>query len=213
MLAKRRIAQLVPVGAILMLCGVGGALAFSSANGARPRAPAIGSMSPHLSAAARATFEVFAEPPGNSEDARIVEEVLHADKALTLDPGSVRLAQTADGIEVRVAGDSESVCLVGRIPGQAIWGGCAPESTAATPASPGIGTTGYPPGVPRRPGGELAVTAMFPNGTGEVEVASPGGAVEPVAVVHNTVAFIASEDATLSWTGPEGRRYSASLPH
>jgi hypothetical protein len=64
-----------------------------------------------------------------------------------------------------------------------------------------------------RAGGRLAVTALFPDGTADVKVESPDGAVEPVGIVNNTVAFIAGEDSTLSWTGPEGHAYSSSLPH
>jgi hypothetical protein len=169
--------------------------------------------SPQLSAQAKSSFSGFAQPAGGSEDQRVVSEVLSADKAFALDPSSVRLAQTIDGIEVRVAGDSESVCLVGRIPGKAIWGGCAPDAAAVSPSTPGIGATAYPPGEVQHPGRKLAVDALFPNGTSNVVITSPEGSAMPLSVVNNTVAFIASADATLTWTGPEGHTYTAPLPH
>ena len=81
------------------------------------------------------------------------------------------------------------------------------------PATPGIGATAYPAGEVQHPGGKLAVDALFPNGTSNVAVTSASGAATPVSIVNNTVAFIAEETATLSWTGPEGHAYSSSLPH
>ncbi len=212
---RRRALSLIAACAALAVLGVGlaGALASSKTTPQVP-APAVGSASPQLSAQAKSSFSVFAQPPGGSEDQRIVGEVLSADKDLALDQSSVRLAQQAsDGIQVRVAGDSESVCLVGRIPGKAIWGGCAPNDAAVAPSSPGIGATAYPPGEVQHPGGKLAVDALFPNGTSNVVVTSPEGSATPLSIVNNTVAFIADADATLSWTGPEGHSYTAGLPH
>ena len=117
---RRMALSLVAACAALAVLGVGlsGALASSKTKPQVP-APAVGSASPQLSAQAKASFSVFGQPAGDSEDQRIVSQVLSADKDVTLDPSSVRLAQTSDGIQVRVAGDSESVCLVGRIPGKA----------------------------------------------------------------------------------------------
>lgn len=211
---RRMALSLVAACAALAVLGVGlsGALASSKTKPQVP-APAVGSASPQLSAQAKASFSVFGQPAGDSEDQRIVSQVLSADKDVTLDPSSVRLAQTSDGIQVRVAGDSESVCLVGRIPGKAIWGGCGPDEGAVNPATPGIGATAYPAGEVQHPGGKLAVDALFPNGTSNVAVTSASGAATPVSIVNNTVAFIAEETATLSWTGPEGHAYSSSLPH
>jgi hypothetical protein len=193
--------------------GLASAVASSQSKPDGVAAPAVGSASPHLSAAARASFSVFGQPAGGSEDARIVDAVLSADKSLRLDATSVRLAQASGGIQVRVAGDSESVCLVGRIPAKAIWGGCAPTAAAVTPSTPGIGATAYPPGEVSHAGGRLAVDALFPDGTRDVAVTSLGGGATPLNVVNNTVAFIADQDAKLSWTGSDGRPYSASLPH
>jgi hypothetical protein len=211
---KRTALSLIAACAALVVLGVEltGALA-SSKTKPQVSAPAVGSASPQLSAQARSSFSVFAQPAGGSEDQRIVSEVLSADKDLALDPSSVRLAQTRNGIQVRVAGDSESVCLVGRIPGKAIWGGCAPNAAAVSPASPGIGATAYPPGEVQHPGGKLAVDALFPNGTSNVVVTSSEGSATSLSLVNNTVAFIADETAKLSWIGPEGQSYSAGLPH
>lgn len=212
---KRTAAYTISACAVLALIGAGlaTALASSSAVHTQVPAPAAGSAVARLSVAARASFSAFAQPQGDNEDVRVVDEVLRGDKDLALDPASVRLTQSSNGIQVRLVGDSESVCLVGRIPGKAIWGGCAPNASAVSPATPGIGATTYPPGEVSHPGGQLAIDALFPDGTTNVTVTSPSGSVTPVSIVNNTVAFIASESATLSWTGPEGRPYSASLPH
>jgi len=213
---NRRMALYLIAGcAALAVLGAGLANALASSR-TKPHgvaAPAVGSALPQLSTEAKASFGVFAGPAGGSEDERIVSEVLGMDKDLALDPASVRLAQTGNGIQVRVAGDSESVCLVGRIPGKAIWGGCTPNAAAVTPSTPGIGATAYPPGEVAHPGGKLAVDALFPNGTTDVMVTSPEGSATPLSIVNNTVAFIANADATLSWTGPEGKSYSSALPH
>jgi hypothetical protein len=211
----RTVLYLIAGCAALSVLGAGLASALASSR-TKPQGaatPAVGSASPQLSAQARASFSVFAQPVGGSEDERIVDGVLSADKSLALDTTSVRLSQATGGIQVRVAGDSESVCLVGRIPGKAVWGGCAPTAAAVTPSTPGIGATAYPPGEVSHPGGKLAVDALFPNGTSDVALTSPDGSATPLSVVNNTVAFIADQDARLSWTGSDGRRYSASLPH
>jgi hypothetical protein len=194
--------------------GLTSALASSTPTPHALAAPAAGSATPQLSAQAKDDFSVFAGPQGTSEDLRVVQEIVGGDDSVSLDPSSVRLAQTSSsGIQVLVAGDSESVCRIGRVPGKAIWGGCGPLQGATDPATPEIGATAYPPGEVQRSGGELAVTALFPNGTSNVSYANPGGNATPVSVVNNTVAFIAEEDATLSWTGPEGHSFSSSLPH
>jgi hypothetical protein len=204
---------------VVVLVGIGLATALASnalnpaPSAAHMRAPAPGSAVAQLSQAASASFGVFGQPPGGSEDVRLVREVVGGDKALALDPASVRLAQSSNSIEVFVAGDSKSVCVVGRIPGGAMDGGCGSEAAAANPATPGIGTMAYPPGAVSHPGGRLAVTALFPDGTTDVTVTSSSGDVEPVGIVNNTVAFIAGEASTLSWTGPEGHAYSSPLPH
>jgi hypothetical protein len=193
--------------------GLTSALGSSRAKPQGAPAPAIGSASPQLSTQAMQHFSVFSAPAGSAEDRRVVDEALSTDKDLALDASSVRLAQTADGIQVRVAGDSKSVCVVGRIPGKAIWGGCAPSAAAISPSTPGVGATAYPPGEISHPGGKLAVDALFPDGTSNVMVKESDGATTPMRMVGNTVAFIASQDGTLEWTGPEGLSYSSGLPH
>ncbi|HEX7609969.1 MAG TPA: hypothetical protein VF380_04770 [Solirubrobacteraceae bacterium] len=159
------------------------------------------------------SFGVFARPTAGSEDVRLVGEVVGGENAAALDPASVRLAQSSSGVEVFVAGDSESVCLVARVPGKALDGGCGPEAAAAAPATPEIGSMAYPPGEVSHPGGRLAVTALFPDGTKDATVTSSGGVTEPLSIVNNTVAFIAGEDAALGWTGPDGHAYSSPIPH
>lgn len=213
---KRAAVYLISTCAVLAIGGVGIATAVGSSAGSHDaiRAPVPGSAAPRLSDSAEASFSVFTEPEGNSEDIRVAEEVLRGNQDLSLDPSSVRLAQTApNGIQVRVAGDSESICLVGRIPGQAIWGGCAATASAVNPATPVIGATAYPAGEMSHPGGKLAVDALFPNGTGNVVVENTDGTSTPLSIVNDTVAFIADQDATLTWTGPEGHAYASSLPH
>ena len=213
---RRTVAYLISGAAVLAVIGFGLTTALASSpsgpEGSVP-APAPGSAVAQLSAAAKASFGVFAQPQGSPEDLRFVDEVSSGDRSLALDPNSVRLAQSSDGIEVRVAGDSESVCLVGRIPGQAVWGACGRESAAATPATPVIATTGYPAGTVSQPGGQHAVTALFPDGATNVALTSPSGSVTSVGIVNNTIAVIAADDDTLSWTGPEGKTYSSPLPH
>jgi len=205
--------------AVAALVGAGLATALASSSpsatpsGAHMRAPVPGSAVARLSQAARMKFGVFGEPRGSSEDLWLVDEVVRGDRGLALDPASVRLAQSYNGIQVFVAGDSESVCLVARIPGKAMGGGCGPEASAAAPATPAIGSMAYPPGEVSHSGGRLAVTAMFPDGTADVTVTSSSGGVEPVSIVNNIVAFITGESSTLSWTGPEGHGYSSPLPH
>jgi hypothetical protein len=170
-------------------------------------APVPSSISPHLSAAASADFGVFAQPQASSEDEALADEVLKG-LDVKLDPASVRLAQSTDDLQVRVAGDSQSVCIALRIPGKADAGGCAPEGHAATPATPMIVTTGYPPG---EAGDRLAVSVLFPDGTGAVHLVSASGQASSVAIVNNTAAFIAAKGDELTWSGPEGQSYRSAI--
>lgn len=207
---KRTLAYISLGSFAIALAGVGAALALSPSAG-DPRVPAASSASPDLNSNASERFSVFSQAPGNSQDISLVAEVvrgLHVD----LDPSSVRLAEDTGDLQVRVAGDSQSVCLTLRMPGKAIVGSCAPETNAATPATPLIQTTGYPSGEISEDG-QLAGAALFPNGTTNVTVTSTDGDASPIKITNNTVAFVADKTDTLSWTGPDGQTYSSLLPH
>jgi hypothetical protein len=175
-----------------------------------PSAPVPGSVVAHLGDAARADFGVFSRPQAGSEDVALVSDVLRG-LDTKLDPSSVRLAQSAAELQVRVGGDSQSVCLALRIPGKADVGGCSPEADAAQPGTPIIATTGFPPGEPSRPGSQHAVSVLFPDGTTGAVVTAKNGIPRALGIVNNTVAFIANDGDVLSWSGPEHLVYSSTI--
>jgi hypothetical protein len=199
------------VAACVAACAVAAGLTTAlAANSTQAPASAASSIVPQLGSAAKADFAVFSQPQAGNEDVAEVSEVLKPLDA-QLDPASVRVAQTSGGLQAQVAGDSQSVCLVLRIPGKADAGGCAPEAHAATPATPIIGTTAYPPGEPARPGGQRALAVLFPNGVSGAQVTTAGGDHSALDLINNTVTFVADEGDTLDWIGPEGHAYSSTL--
>lgn len=192
--------------AISAAVGLATALAASSSGSA----PAPSSIVPQLGTAAKAHFSVFAQPQADSEEVARVSETLQG-LDVKLNPSSVRLAQSSGDLQVRVAGDSQSVCLALRIPGKADAGSCAPEASAASPATPIIQTTGYPAGEVSRPGGQLAVSVLFADGITNAAITHAGGAPTAVKIVDNTIVLVASEGDTLTWSGPEGKTYSSRI--
>jgi len=222
-MSRRQRTYLLTGSVCAVLAGVGLVATFAAGSGTDQSptvpAPAVGSATPQLSEAAKQAFGVFARPVGDSEEVSLVENALKGYEhiaigdRLNLDPSSVRLAQATGGIEALVAGDSESICLVMRLPGKALTSGRAPASTAIAPATPMIEATGYPPGEPSQEGGELAVSALLPNNSTNVTVTDAAGSVKSIPIVNNTVAFIAGEEDVVRWVGPEGHRYSSGLPH
>jgi hypothetical protein len=196
----------------LVVIGLATAFAANQPGGPTPvpSAPVPGSIVAHLGDAARADFSVFSRPQAGSEDVAQVGDLL---KGLDtkLDPSSVRVAQSSSELQVRLGGDSQSVCLALRIPGKADVGGCAPEADAAHPATPIVTTTGYPPGQPSLPGSRHAVSALFPDGTTSASVTAGNGASRALGIVNNTVAFIANDGDVLSWSGPEGHVYRSVI--
>lgn len=207
---KRVFVYLLSAAIVLALTSVGVALALSSSN-TPVKIPAASSASPVLSGIARGTFSVFAQPPAGAQDVSVIGEAIREPLA-DVDPTSVHLSEDTSGIQVRVAGDSQSVCLVIRIPGKAIAGSCAPDASAVIPATPVIQSARYVT-EDESPNGMLAVAALFPDRTTGVTVTGVDGTPKAISVVNNTAAFVANENDTLMWTGPEGQSYSSSLPH
>ena len=212
-LKRHKLITLACFFCLAVIVGVGITTAGASDSGkveSTVKAPAVGTATPQLSQAAISAFGVFSQPAGDSQDVSLVSEMVKGFKDVTLDPASVRLAQSSGDLQARVAGDSESICLVLRVPTKAMSGGCAPESSAASPATPIITSTGYPPGEPSD--GQVAVSVLFPNGTTNVTITAANGSTTAANIVNNTIVFIGNQSDVLTWTGPEGHQYSSSLP-
>lgn len=192
---------------LAMACGclllVGGAVASAAVLTGNPHE--LGGPTPLSSEAAKA-FSVFSQPGNGSEDERVAPYVGHVGLSNEVDSSSVHLAQSTSAFQVRVAGDAQSVCLVGRIPDVSDSSSCAPVANAANPATPLI-QAGY------APEGKLLVTGLFPDGTTNVTVTSPSGSSSSVAVVNNTIGVIADASDTIHWTASDGRSYSMAVPH
>ena len=195
----------------LGLAGTGIATALPSTSttgsaGSRP-APTQGSATTTLSPTATSDFAVFAQPASTASEVALVKEIVGS-MPVALGPSAVRLAQTADAVQARVAGDSESLCLVARVPGKAMTGGCATVATAVAPGTPVIVDGSYP-GAPE---GQVYGAALFPNGTANATLTDGGGHVTSLNIANNTVAFVAGPTDVLGWTGPEGHAYNEVLP-
>jgi hypothetical protein len=182
---------------------VGGAVASAAVFTGDPHE--LGGSTPLSNEAAKA-FSVFSQPGNSGEDERVQQYVGHVGASNEVDPSSVHLAQNTSAFQVRVAGDAQSVCLVGRIPNVAGSSSCAPVADAANPATPLI-QAGY------APEGKLLVTGLFPNGITNVTVTSPSGSSSSVEVVNNTIGVIVDASDAIHWTAPDGHAYSMAVPH
>jgi hypothetical protein len=111
------------------------------------------------------------------------------------------------------ASAGSNVCLLVRIPNEANGGGCAPIQSAVSPATPLMSQRAYPPSEPEQGATERSGDALFANGTSDVTLTSPSGAVRTLPIVNNTVAFIGGADETLSWAATDGHRYSSHFMH
>ena len=206
---RGRLKYLVGVCGATAVVAIGLATAFA-ANSPTGAVSAPSEAVARLGSAARADFRVFSLPQAGSEEVGQVSEAL---KGLDtkLDLSSVRVAQASGDLQVRVVGDSQSVCLTLRIPGELDGGGCSPEADAAAPATPIIMTTGYPPGESSGPGGQRAVGVLFPDGISVATVTAASGSRRTLDIVNNTVAFVADDGDVLSWSGPEGHVYNSAI--